>query len=366
MKDIVEKQQSLSGKKVLVSAGGTGGHVYPALAVANRLRELGAEVEWIGTESGIEARLVPAADIILHTIFVQGLRGNGIKRLLRSPFTVLSAVLQARKVIRSIKPDAFVGFGGFASGPGALAAKLSGIPVVIHEQNAAMGLTNKLVSRWAQKVLLAFPIDGRAGEVVGNPIRQSIVDIPEPKERIRRAEPFRVLVVGGSLGAKAINDCVPKALSPLLSSIELTHQSGKTTFAETKSRYEQMGLLDTVHLIEYIDDMDSAYADADLVIARAGALTVSEIASAGLPAIFIPLPHAVDNHQFLNAQFLQSVGAAKIIEQKDLTPEKLQETVKGLLNTDSLLSMAENAKKQSHEKALASITHVIASLMRES
>ncbi len=350
---------NFANKTVLISAGGTGGHVYPALAVANALREQGANVEWIGTSAGIEARLVPEAGIKLHTIFVQGLRGNGIKRLLKAPITVLSAVWQAKKVVQTVRSDVFIGFGGFASGPGALAAKLSGVPVVLHEQNAAMGLTNKLVSKWAKKVLLAFPIEGRKGEVIGNPIRRSLTELPPPSERIRKKSPFRVLVVGGSLGAKAINETVPKALSPLLSDIELTHQTGKTTFAETKATYEAMGLLDKINLIEYIDDMDSAYANADLVIGRAGALTVSEIASVGLSAIFIPLPHAVDNHQFLNAVFLQSVGAARIIEQKNLTPKYLQATVKDLLSSETLLRMADNAKKQSHEKALVDIVHVI-------
>ncbi len=235
--------------------------------------------------------------------------------------------------------------------------------MVLHEQNAAMGLTNKVVSKWAKKVLLAFPITGRKGEVIGNPIRQSLTELPPPSERIKKQAPFRILVVGGSLGAKAINETVPKAFADMLSEIELTHQTGKTTFAETKATYEQMGLLDKVNLLEYIDDMDSAYANADLVIGRAGALTVSEIASVGLPAIFIPLPHAVDNHQFLNANFLAETEAAIIIEQKDLTPEKLQQTVKGLLNTDSLLAMAEKAKKQSHEKALAMIIKRIKELL---
>lgn len=352
--------KDFSHQTVLISAGGTGGHVYPALAVAKALREQGANVEWIGTAAGIESRLVPEADIALHTIFVQGIRGNGIKRLLKAPLTVLSAVWQAKKVVKTVRPDVFVGFGGFASGPGALAAKLSGVPVVLHEQNAAMGLTNQWVSKWAKKVLLAFPITQRRGEVVGNPIRRSITDLPPPRQRIRQDKPFRVLVVGGSLGAKAINEAVPIALAPLLSEIELTHQTGKTTYAETRAVYEQMGLLDTVAVVEYIDDMDAAYAHVDLVIGRAGALTVSEVASVGLPAIFIPLPHAVDNHQFLNADFLAQAEAAVIIEQKTLSPEVLQKAVADLLDAEKLLTMAENAKQHSHETALATIIEQIA------
>lgn len=350
---------NLTGRVVLISAGGTGGHVYPALAVAKVLQEQGASVEWLGTSAGIESRLVPEAKIKLHTIFVQGLRGNGIKRLLKAPFMLLAAIWQAKKIIKTAQPDVFVGFGGFASGPGAVAAKLCAVPVVLHEQNAAMGLTNRWVAKWAKKVLLAFPIGGRAGEVVGNPIRQSITALSLPSERIAKQPPFRLLVVGGSLGAKAINEAVVTAFAPLLSQITLTHQTGKTTFAETKASYQQLGVLDKVKLVEYIDDMDNAYANADLLIGRAGALTVSEVASVGLPAIFIPLPQAVDNHQFLNADFLQQADAAVIIEQQDLTPQLLQTTVNKLLQPDTLLMMAENAKKCSHESALTIITERI-------
>lgn len=357
------KAPDFSGKIVLISAGGTGGHVYPALAVAKALMERGATVAWLGTEAGIEARLVPQAGIDLHTIFVQGLRGNGALRLLKAPATVGSAILQARKVIKAVKPDIFVGFGGFASGPGAAAAKLSGVPVVVHEQNAAMGMTNKIVSRWAKRVLLAFPIAGRGGEVTGNPIRASIAALPTPARRLSKEKPFRVLIVGGSLGAKAINEAVPQALAPLLGDIAVTHQTGKTTYAQTVADYQSLGIADQVSIIEYIDNMDRAYANADLLIARAGALTVSEVASVGLPAIFIPLPQAVDNHQFLNAQFLQKSGAAVIIEQRQLTPEHLNATVASLLEGDELLKMAERAKAQSHETALAAIVNVLSEVL---
>lgn len=356
-------QRHFNGKTVLISAGGTGGHVYPALAVANRLRELGASVQWLGTKAGIESRLVPAADIQLHTIFVQGLRGNGIKRLIKAPFTVISAVSQARQVIKSVQPDLFVGFGGFASGPGAAAAKLAGVPVVVHEQNAAMGMTNKIVSKWAKRVLLAFPIAARKGTVIGNPIRDSITALPAPRARIRQNAPFRVLVVGGSLGAKAINEAVPKALSPLLERIELTHQTGKTTYQETHDTYEKMGLLDNVNVREYIEDMDAAYANADLLIARAGALTVSEIASVGLPAIFVPLPYAVDNHQFLNAKFLADNDAALILEQSNLSADSLRDAVASLLDGDTLLRMANNARELSHAEALPSIINQLAEVI---
>ncbi len=353
--------KELRGKRVLLSAGGTGGHVYPALAVAKALRSQGAEVFWLGTQAGIESKLVPEADIPLHTIFVQGVRGNGIKRLLKAPMVIFSAVRQAKKVLKTVRPDVFVGFGGFASGPGAMAAKLSGIPVVIHEQNAAMGLTNKIVSKWAKKVLLAFPISGRKGLVVGNPIRAEITQIAPPSERIREEKPFRVLVIGGSLGAKAINEVVPYVFQSLKDQICLFHQTGKTTYEETCETYKKLGLFDDARMTVqfYIDDMAKAYGEADLIIARAGALTVSEIASVGVPAIFIPLPHAVDNHQFLNAQFLENVKAAKIIEQKDLTAEKLTQTVLQLLTENQLQVMAKNGLAQSHEQALSKIVEII-------
>ncbi len=352
---------SLQGKTILLSAGGTGGHVYPALAVAKALRDQGAEVHWIGTQAGIESKLVPEADIPLHTIFVQGVRGNGIKRLLKSPMVIFSAVRQARKVLKTVRPDIFVGFGGFASGPGAIAAKLAGVPVVVQEQNATMGLTNKLVSKWANKVLLAFPIAGRKGEVVGNPIRAEITQLALPTQRIREREPFRILVLGGSLGAKAINEVVPYVFQSLKARIVLRHQTGKTTYEETCETYKKLGLLDDTRMTvqSYIDDMSSVYEQTDLIIARAGALTVSEIASVGVPAIFIPLPHAVDNHQFLNAKFLENSQAAKIIEQKDLTAEKLTQVVEQLLSENQLQKMAMNSLAQSHANALPKIVEII-------
>lgn len=352
---------NFKGKKVLISAGGTGGHVYPALAVARRLSELGAQIEWLGTQAGIESRLVPEAGIPLHTIFVQGLRGNGLKRLIKAPWVIVSAVFQAKKVLKKINPDVFIGFGGFASGPGALAAKLCAVPVIVHEQNAAMGLTNKIVTKWAKKTLLAFPIAGRNYPVVGNPIRQAIAGIDLPQQRMAQTEPFRVLIVGGSLGARAINQVIPDALAPLLDRVTVLHQTGKTTYAETIDAYKNKGLLihPNIRVVEYIDDMKAAYEQADLLIARAGALTVSEVASVGLAAIFIPLPHAVDNHQYLNAQFLAKVFAAKIIEEKSLSSASLNRCVETLLNGEILTQMASNGRAVSHAEALDKIVAII-------
>lgn len=348
-----------SGKTILVSAGGTGGHVYPALVVADALRQQGATVAWLGTPSGLESRLVPQAKIPFYTIWVQGLRGNGLKRLIKAPWVIARSVRQARQRIKKIKPDIYLGFGGFASGPGALAAKLSGVPVVLHEQNAAMGLTNRLVGLWAKRVLLAFPLAERGGHVVGNPIRQEISEIPPPSQRMRVTPPYRILVVGGSLGAQAINAVVPQALLPLLGKVTLTHQTGKTTYDTTLATYQQLGIADQVTVLPYIDKMEKAYAEADLLIARAGALTVSEAASVGLPAIFIPLPQAVDNHQYLNASFLAEAEAARIIKQKDLTADSLRQVVSDLLDSDSLVKMAEKARQQSHAQATNLVTTII-------
>lgn len=361
-------QGTLKNKTILISAGGTGGHVYPALAVANQLKELGATVHWLGTEKGIEYRLVPEAHIPLHTIFVQGLRGNGIKRLLKAPFTVLSAVRQAKKVFKSVQPDLFVGFGGFASGPGAVAAKLSGVPVVIHEQNAAMGMTNKIVSLWAKKIMLAFPINNfklqqcvaKKMSVVGNPVRKEIVEIANNKTANNSGnDNIRLLVMGGSLGAKAINEVVPQAIAPFLDNITVTHQTGTTTFADTVAEYERLGIADRVNIVEYIDDIAKVYQNTDLIIARAGALSVSEIASANIPAIFVPLPFAVDNHQYLNAQFLQKAGGAEIIEQKDLNVEKLQATITKHLDKELLADKSANLQALSHKDALADMVRII-------
>lgn len=356
---MVQGQNDFSGKTVLLSAGGTGGHVYPALAVAYALRQQGATVAWLGTPSGLESRLVPQAEIPFYTIWVQGLRGNGIKRLIKAPWIIIRSVYQAKRWIKQINPDVYIGFGGFASGPGALAAKLSAVPVILHEQNAAMGLTNRLIGLWAKRVLLAFPIPERGGHVVGNPIRKEISAILPPGQRIRREKPYRILVVGGSLGAQAINAVVPQALSPLLEDIRLTHQTGKTTYQATLTAYQQLGIAEQVTLVPYIENMDKAYAEADLLIARAGALTVSEVASVGLPAIFIPLPQAVDNHQYLNARFLADAQAARIIEQKDLTANSLRQVVSELLTGDVLVQMAENSRQQSHAEATNLVTTII-------
>lgn len=359
---------NVTGKTLLVMAGGTGGHVFPALAVADCLREQGVDVHWMGTAKGIEARVVPAADIPLHLIDVQGLRGKGKLSLLGAPFRLLKAIWQAVKVVRSVKPDAILGMGGFASGPGAVAARILGIPLVIHEQNAVAGLTNRLSARMAKRVLEAF---GGAfsrmnirTESVGNPVRGPILALPAPAERFaHRQGPLRVLVVGGSLGAQRINELLPEALAalPVDARPEVWHQTGRNHHDETVARYEALGV--SARVVPFIEQMDEAYGWADWVICRAGALTVSELAIAGLPALLVPFPWAVDDHQTGNARFLEQAGAAWLIQQKDLTPEAL---IALLQQQDraALLARAEKAKAIARPDASARVAEVCLEIMK--
>ncbi len=349
-------------KRILLMAGGTGGHVYPALAVADLLRDQKHEVEWLGSVRGIENRVVPEAGIKLHAIAVQGLRGKGKLSLLMAPINLTRAIWQAFKVVRKVKPDVVLGMGGFASGPGAFAAWLTKTPLVIHEQNAVAGMTNSLSRRFASRILQAFPNafkDGVQGEIVGNPIRGPILQMQSPKERFsQHVGAIKVLVVGGSLGAQAINEVMPQALAQIEQSVrpEVWHQTGPNHFDATAKRYEGLGL--TGRVVPYIEKMDEAYAWADLVICRAGALTVSEIAIAGVPALFIPFPHAVDDHQTANAQYLVDAGAADLIQQKDLSAERLAQWIDKHSSREHLAVMAERAREQGKPSATAEVARI--------
>lgn len=333
---------------VLIMAGGTGGHVFPALATADILREQGCEVQWLGTAAGIESRVVPQAGIKLNTISIQGLRRKGKLSLLMAPLKLVRALFQAISVIRRIQPDVVLGMGGFASGPGALAAWILRKALVIHEQNAIAGLTNTQSRRFAKRVLQAFPRafkSGEQGEVVGNPIRGPILALDPPATRFAgRTGPLRVLVVGGSLGALVINQRIPEAISQLSKTvdIEVWHQTGKPHFDQTRALYQQFGF--DAKVAPFIEQMDEAYAWADLVICRAGALTVSELAIAGLAALFVPFPFAVDDHQTANARFLEQAGAAEIIDQSSLTTERLVVWISEHQSRKTLLDMAEKAR----------------------
>lgn len=314
-------------KTVLIMAGGTGGHVFPGLAVANKMREQGIDVHWLGTQKGLEARLVPEAGFPMHYISISGIRGKGMKDLLLAPFRLIHAVFQAKGVIRQLKPDVVLGMGGFVSGPGGIAAWLMGCPVIVHEQNAKAGMTNAWLARVAKKVLEGFPstFPGLKKAVsVGNPVRMEIAVLPPPEERFEnRKNTLQLLVLGGSLGAQAINELLPLALAqmPVADRPAVLHQTGEKHLDNTKEFYQKAGV--TAEIVPFIQEMDKAYTQSDLVLCRAGALTVAELCAAGLGAILVPFPHAVDDHQTANGSFMAKQGAAILIQQKDLTVEKL-------------------------------------------
>lgn len=339
--------------KVMIMAGGTGGHVFPALAVARELRDAhGAEILWMGTAAGLEARVVPAAGFASEWIPVSGLRGKGALSWLTAPLRVLRAVWAALAVQRRHQPRFVLGMGGFASGPGGLAARLLGKPLVIHEQNAVAGLTNRMLARIANRVLQAFPNTfpaSRKAVTVGNPVRAEILALPQPAKRLAgRSGPLRLLVVGGSLGALALNKLLPEAirLLPPEQRPEVWHQAGRTIEAAQQAYAgldAEMG--EALRLVEFIEDMDAAYAWADLVICRAGALTVAELAAAGLPSLLVPFPYAVDDHQTRNGQYLVDAGAALLIAESELNAQRLLAAIQPLLNDRArLLAMAEAAR----------------------
>jgi len=343
------------GRRVLIMAGGTGGHVIPALSLARGLDAEGVEVAWLGSPRGIENRLVPEAGIPLHRIAVSGLRGNGAAGWLLAPFNLTRAVWQAWRVIRAFDPQLVVGLGGFASGPGGLAAWLARRPLVIHEQNAVAGLTNRALSRLARRVYAAFPqAFGARGEVIGNPVREEIAALgesPRPAAAMRGRR-LRLLVVGGSLGAQALNECLPEALARLPEGErpEVRHQAGRDKDAATREAYAREGV--SAEVTPFIDDMAEAYGWADLVVCRAGALTVAELAAAARPALFVPFPFAVDDHQTANARALVEEGAAELLPQTDLTAATLADRLAALLDPDTLATMAVRARACAHLDAV--------------
>ncbi|MES1932006.1 undecaprenyldiphospho-muramoylpentapeptide beta-N- acetylglucosaminyltransferase [Salinisphaera shabanensis T35B1] len=333
---------------VLIMAGGTGGHVFPALAVAKALIARGVQVSWLGTAAGIEARLVPANDLTLHTIDVAGLRGKGVLSWLSAPVRLARACLQALGVVRRVAPQLVVGMGGFAAGPGGLAARLTGRPLLIHEQNAAAGLTNRLLARVANTVLQAFPntFAGDKARSVGNPVRAEILELATPSERFANREgPIRLLVLGGSGGALAINERVPAALAQIdpADRPQIRHQAGRT-LEQAQAAYERAGV--EVDLSAFIDDMATAYGWADFVICRSGALTVAELAAAGVSALLVPYPFAVDDHQRANGQYLVDAGAATLIDQSELSVERLAHEIERLCSDRAALrDQAEAARR---------------------
>lgn len=329
-------------KRLMVMAGGTGGHVFPGLAVAHHLMAQGWQVRWLGTADRMEADLVPKHGIEIDFIRISGLRGKGLKAQLTAPVRIWQAVRQAKAIMRSYQPDVVLGMGGYVSGPGGLAAWRCGIPVVLHEQNGIAGLTNRWLSRIAKKVLQAFPGAFPNADVVGNPVRTDVLALPLPAERLNGREgPIRVLIIGGSQGARVLNQTVPEVAALLGDKIILWHQVGKGALPAVLQDYERVG--QTGHKVtEFIDDMAEAYAWADVVVCRSGALTVSEVAAAGLPAIFVPFQHK-DRQQYWNARPLEEAGAAKIIEQPQFTADVVAELLASW-DRPTLLKMAEKAR----------------------
>ncbi len=326
----------------MVMAGGTGGHVFPGLAVAKQLQQQGWQIRWLGTADRMEAELVPKHGIEIDFIQVKGLRGQGIGRLLKAPFQIVNAIFQARRYLKQWQPDAVLGMGGYVSGPGGVAAWSMGIPVVLHEQNAVAGLTNRWLSKIAKRVFQAFPGAFTEAQVVGNPVRQDVATLPEPQVRFaERNEPIRILVMGGSQGAQILNRTLPDVLAVLGDNYQVCHQAGKNNQQSVEQAYRALQIKNA-HVTEFIEDVAGAYAWADLLVCRSGALTVSEVAAAGVGAIFIPFMHK-DRQQALNADHLVACGAAKMIEQPQLTVEKLAKEIASLERHDLLL-MAQQAR----------------------
>lgn len=344
-------------KKLLVMAGGTGGHVFPAIAVARELQKQGWEIRWLGTKDRMEAELVPKHGIPIEFIEISGLRGKGIGALLKAPFAIFKAVLQAKKIIKNYQPNAVLGMGGYVSGPGGIAAKLCGVPVILHEQNAVAGLTNVWLAKIARRVLQAFPTAFTNGEIVGNPVREDLSQLPPPEVRFaERGYPINILVMGGSQGARVINQTVPQIAAKLGAKVFISHQVGKDNLTDVDKIYQQTG---NGTAAEFIDDMAQAYGWADLVICRSGALTVCEIAAAGLPAIFVPFQHK-DRQQFLNGNYLAKDGAAIIIEQPDFTPENLLKAIEPLIaDRSKLLEMAIKARAKATPAAAQRVAEAI-------
>ncbi|MGU9867391.1 MULTISPECIES: undecaprenyldiphospho-muramoylpentapeptide beta-N-acetylglucosaminyltransferase [Kluyvera] len=329
-------------KRLMVMAGGTGGHVFPGLAVAHHLMDQGWQVRWLGTADRMEADLVPKHGIEIDFIHISGLRGKGLKAQLLAPMRIFNAWRQARAIMKRFKPDVVLGMGGYVSGPGGLAAWSLGIPVVLHEQNGIAGLTNKWLAKIATKVMQAFPGAFPNADVVGNPVRVDVLALPLPEQRlVGRDGPIRVLVVGGSQGARILNQTLPQVAQRLGEAVTIWHQSGKGGQQTVEQAYADVG--QPQHKVtEFIDDMAEAYAWADVVVCRSGALTVSEIAAAGLPAIFVPFQHK-DRQQYWNALPLEKAGAAKIFEQPQFTAQAVADTLASW-DRNTLLEMAERAR----------------------
>ena len=345
---------------LMVMAGGTGGHIYPGLAVADALRDRGWRVVWMGNPDGMEARIVPASGYEVAWVRFTALRGKGLLRKVLLPFNLLRGFAQALGQIRRVKPDVVLGMGGYVTFPGGMMAALLGCPVVVHEQNSVAGLANRVLARVADKVVTGFPDVLKKGEWAGNPVRAEITDVAPPAGRFAgRSGPLKVLVVGGSLGAAALNDAMPKALA-LMAPAErpqVTHQAGTKQIDALRAAYKAAGV--EGELLPFIDDMAERYGAADLVICRSGALTVAELAAVGVASVLVPFPHAVDDHQTGNARFLADAGGAVLLPQSELTPQRLAALLREM-NRGRLLGMAEKARGCARPDATARVADVCA------
>jgi UDP-N-acetylglucosamine--N-acetylmuramyl-(pentapeptide) pyrophosphoryl-undecaprenol N-acetylglucosamine transferase len=345
-------------RTILIMAGGTGGHIYPGLAVADALRAQGWNVVWLGAPNSMEADLVPRHGYPVAWVNFSGVRGKGLLRLLTLPFTLLRALGQSADAIFRHRPDVVLGMGGYITMPGGLMAAILRRPLVIHEQNSIAGMSNKVLAKLAARVLSGFPGVLKRAEWCGNPVREDIAALPEPEARYAgRSGKLNVLVVGGSLGAQALNEVLPKALA-LLGEQErpnVLHQTGKKNFEAVQQLYAQAGV--NADIRPFLDDMASQYANADVLICRAGALTIAELAAAGVASVLVPLPIAVDDHQTHNARFLSEHGAAVLLPQKELNAERLAQLIRGF-SREKLLAMAQAARSLAKPGATQTVAGV--------
>lgn len=347
---------------VVIMAGGTGGHIFPGLAIADRLREKGLSVAWLGAY-GLETTLVPKNNIELFSLSIKGLRGNGIKGWLTLPSSLWRAVSEAKTIFKKLEPKCIIGFGGFASGPGGIAAKLLKIPLVIHEQNSIAGLTNRCLAKISDQVLTGFPLAHWAkSQYVGNPVRNALFQLPSPKERFEgQTNTLKILVVGGSQGSRFLNNSVPKVVAGSNRSISVWHQAGNKLFEEAEKSWNDVSIR-PYRIAPFIEDMAEAYSWANIIICRAGALTLAELTAVGLGSILVPLSTAVDDHQTHNAEFLVKSDAAYMIDEKSFDSEKVINLLNDL-GLDRVLEMAENASENSKPNAVEEITQTILTLI---
>lgn len=356
------RAQGDAARPVMILAGGTGGHIFPGLAVARVLRERGVPVTWLGAAGQMETRLVPQHDLPIDTLDIAGLRGKGKLALLGAPWRVLRAIRQAGFLLRDRNPRAVIAFGGYASGPGGLAARLHGLPLLVHEQNRAPGLTNRLLSRFAQRVLTGFPGSfARREEAVGNPVRAGIAAIAPPEQRFAaRSGALRVLVVGGSQGARALNAAVPRAIASLGGGlpVQVRHQSGEKMHAEALQAYVDAGV--QAEVTPFIADMAEAFGWADLVVCRAGASTLAEVCAAGVGSVLVPFPAAVDDHQTRNAEYLVERGAAVLLRQDDALAAGIEQLLRELTADPARrMQMAQAARALARADAAERIADII-------